>query len=130
MTTSALDDRYGRARNRARTRLGWTALGVCAVAAVGALGWMTVHNEMNAVSSDDLAFHVADAHSVTVSFQFASRPGEDVTCALEALDSEFGVVGFRVIRYPATDSHQRQFVETIRTVGEATTGLVQGCWVS
>lgn len=130
MTTSKLDDRYGRTASRRSRRLAWIGFGTAAALAVGAFGWMTVTNEMYKVSFDGLGFQVNDAHSVTVSFQFSSRPGEDVTCVLEAMDTEFGVVGFRVVQYQADDSHQRNVVETIRTVGEATTGLVQGCWVS
>ena len=57
------------------------------------------------------------------------RRGEAVTCALEAQDTEHGVVGWRVVEYPADPAHTRAFSETIPTIAEATTGFVSSCWI-
>lgn len=131
MTTAAeLDDRYGRTARPGARRVWWIALAVVAAGAIGLLSWSTVASSMYSVSVDDLGFEVKDPHTVSVRFQFAAQPDQDVTCVLDALDTAHGSVGYRVITYPAGASHQQQFTEDIRTVAEATTGLVQGCWVS
>jgi hypothetical protein len=56
--------------------------------------------------------------------------GRDVACALEAQDEEHGVVGWKIIEIAASEQHTRAFRESIPTVAEATTGLVNSCWVT
>ncbi|MER7796707.1 DUF4307 domain-containing protein [Microbacterium sp. NPDC096154] len=131
MTTQAeLDDRYGRTRNPARRRLLW--IGGIALAAAGAgwLGWTAVANSIDAVSVDGLGFEVRDEHTVQVSFQLTAPAGRSVACAVQALDQEFGVVGWKIVEYPGGDDHRMRFTETVPTVAEATTGLVESCWVT
>ena len=128
MTTALeLDERYGRTRRR---RLPWIIGIIVAIGIVGAFGWMIVAQAMNSVDADDLGFEVVDEHSVTVRFQVTGGQDKDVACALEALDEEFGIVGWKVIEIPASEDHQQEFSASIPTVGEATTGLVNACWVA
>lgn len=128
MTTAReLDERYGRTRRR---RTPWIAGGAVALLAVVALGWSTVSQSMSSVDSDDLGYEVVDEHSVTVRFQVSGVQGRDVVCAIEALDEEFGVVGWKIVEIPAGESHARSLTETVPTVSRATTGLVNTCWVA
>ncbi|WP_336632595.1 MULTISPECIES: DUF4307 domain-containing protein [unclassified Microbacterium] len=124
-----LDDRYGRRRSGARRRGPWIAFGIVVVAVIGYFGWSTVAQSIETVDVDNTAFHLVDEHSVTVSFQVTLRRGAAVTCAIEAQDTDHGVVGWRVVQYPADDAHTRSFTETIPTVAEATTGLATSCWI-
>lgn len=126
-TASELDERYGRTSRR---RLPWVIGITIAAVAVIAFGWMTVASEMNAVDADDLGFTVADEHSVDLRFQFTAPRGADVVCTVEALDPEFGVVGWKVVEISGTEQHTRAVDVRIPTVAEATTGLVKGCWVA
>ncbi|MEJ1087230.1 DUF4307 domain-containing protein [Microbacterium sp. Mu-80] len=128
MTTAReLDERYGRTGRRP---LPWIIGGVLAVAVVVFFGWTTVAKQMNAVDAADLGFTVVDAHSVELSFQFTAPRGQDVACALEALDVEFGVVGWKIVEIAASDEHTQAMRVSIPTVAEATTGLVKSCWVA
>jgi hypothetical protein len=126
-TPEQLDERYGRTRTR---RTPWIVAGVVALLGVGAYGWMTVAQSMNSVDADDLGFHLVDEHTVDVRFQISGAQGKDVVCIVEALDEEFGVVGWKVIELPASDSHSTAHAATIPTVSAATTGLVNTCWVA
>jgi len=126
-TPEQLDERYGRTRAR---RTPWIIAGAIAVLAVGAYGWMTVTQSMNSVDADDLGYELVDEHSVDVRFQITGVQGKDVVCIVEALDEEFGVVGWKVIEIPAGDSHSQALAATIPTVSAATTGLVNTCWVA
>lgn len=128
MTTALeLDERYGRTRRR---RLPWIIGIAVAAALVGVFGWMIVAQAMNSVDTDDLGFEVVDEHSVTVRFQITGGQGKDVACAVEALDEEFGIVGWKIVEIPASDGHLQQLSTTVPTVAEATTGLVNSCWVA
>jgi len=126
-TAQELDERYGRTRRR---RTPWIIGGAVALLVVGAFSWMTVAQSMGSVDADDLGFELVDEHSVNVSFQVTGVQGKDVVCALEALDEEFGVVGWKIVEIEAGDSHSQARSVTIPTVAAATTGLVNTCWVT
>lgn len=126
-TAQELDDRYGRTRRR---RMPWIVGIAAAVLAVGAFGWMTVTSQMNAVDADDLGFDLVDEHTVDVRFQVTGVQGKDVVCIVEALDEEFGVVGWKVVEVPAGESHAQAVSTSVPTVAAATTGLVNTCWVA
>ncbi|MDP3951172.1 DUF4307 domain-containing protein [Microbacterium sp.] len=126
MTTAPeLDERYGRGR---RSRTSWIVGGAIALVVIVIASWMTVSQSMNAVDADDLSYELVDEHTVTVRFQVMAPQGKDIACAVEALDEEFGVVGWKIVEIPAGDSHMQQLTATIPTVAEATTGLVNSCW--
>ncbi|GAB3267968.1 DUF4307 domain-containing protein [Microbacterium sp. MEC084] len=131
MTTQAeLDDRYGRTADPARRRMLWGTVIAVAAAGIGWLGWTAVSTSLDAVSVDGLGYEVLDEHSVRVSFQLTAPPGRDVACAVQALDQEFGVVGWKIVRYEGDGGHAMSRTETVPTVAEATTGLVETCWVT
>ncbi|MDT0156610.1 DUF4307 domain-containing protein [Microbacterium sp. ARD32] len=128
MTTAReLDERYGRTGRR---RLPWIVAGALAVLAVGAFGWMTVTSQLSAVSADDVGFTLTDEHSVDLRFQYTAPRGSGVVCVVQALDKEFGVVGWKVLEIPASQDHTSVMDVRIPTVAAATTGLVKSCWVA
>ncbi|KJQ53524.1 DUF4307 domain-containing protein [Microbacterium sp. SA39] len=126
-TAEELDERYGRTRTR---RTPWIIAGVVALLAVGAFGWMIAAQSMNSAGADDLGFVLVDEHTVDVRFQVSGVQGKDVVCVVEALDEEFGVVGWKVVEIPAGDSHAQALSVSVPTVAAATTGLVNTCWVA
>ncbi len=128
-TQQELDDRYGRRRGIRGRRTAVIGIGVLAVAAVGYLGWSTYAQAAQSVDVDVLGFHLTDAHSVTVDFQLTLPPGSAVDCVVEAQDTEHGIVGWKVVSYPADPAHSRTFSEVVPTTAEATTGLVPSCWI-
>ncbi|MEV8264135.1 DUF4307 domain-containing protein [Microbacterium sp. NPDC077057] len=128
MTTALqLDERYGRTRRR---RWPWFLAGAVALLLLAALAWSTVSQSMSSVDADDLGFELVDEHAVDLRFQVTGVQGKDVVCVLEALDEEFGVVGWKIVQIPAGDAHSLTRAERIPTVAEATTGLVNTCWVA
>jgi len=128
-TQDMLDERYGRTSTPRRR---WT-IGLIIAAGVviaGLFAWMTIANALDDVSADTTGFTVDDARSVTLSFQMTAPVGRTVACVLEAQDEDHGVVGWKVVQLPASQTHARAFRETIPTTAEATTGLVNACWVT
>jgi hypothetical protein len=128
-TQDMLDERYGRTsspRNR------WTIGIIIAIAAVlvGLFAWMTIAGSLDDVDIDTTGFTVEDQRSVTLAFQISVPEGRTVACALEAQDEDHGVVGWKIVEYPASDLRARAFRESIPTTAEATTGLVSDCWVT
>ncbi|MGP3536250.1 DUF4307 domain-containing protein [Microbacterium sp. RD1] len=128
-TQEMLDERYGRRRLGRRRVVGWSVVGILAVAAVVALGWTTVQRSIESVNVDGLGYDVVDERTVTVSFQLTAPRGREIACVVEAQDEEHGIVGWRVVTYPATDTHAQAYEESVPTVSLATTGLVNSCWL-
>ncbi|MET0780761.1 MAG: DUF4307 domain-containing protein [Microbacterium sp.] len=128
-TQDMLDERYGRTSSPRRR---WTIGIAVAIAAivVGLFAWMTVSSSLDDVDVDTTGFSVEDTHTVTLAFQITAPPGRSVACALEAQDEEHGIVGWKIVEYPASDLRERAFRETIPTTAEATTGLAGECWVT
>lgn len=124
-----LDDRYGRTRSPRARRWMWIAAAGLALVVGGYLAWTVTAQSADAVDVDTTAYRIIDAHQIEVDFQVTLRRGAAVTCAIEAQDTEHGIVGWRVISYPADPAHSRRFIETIPTVAEATTGLATSCWI-
>lgn len=128
-TQDMLDERYGRRPSPARRWFVIAAIAV-AVGTVAWFGWTTVQASLNAVDADTTSFEVLDEHSVILGFQITAPVGRSVACAIEAQDEDHGVVGWRIVEYPASELHARAFRETIPTTAEATTGFVNSCWVT
>jgi Domain of unknown function (DUF4307) len=128
-TQDMLDERYGRTSS---PRKRWTIVIVIAIAAllVGLFAWMTVAGTLDDVDIDNTGFTVDDQRSVTIAFQISVPDGRSVACALEAQDEDHGIVGWKIVEYPASELRARAFRESIPTTAEATTGLVSDCWVT
>ena len=130
-TQEMLDERYGRRTRSRRSRVTtWVVTIVLVAAAVGVVSWLTFANSASSVDSDTTGFTVDDARSVSLRFQITAPVGSTVSCVLEADDEDHGIVGWKVVRYAASTTHTMARAEVIPTVGEATTGLVNTCWVS
>lgn len=128
-TQQMLDERYGRTRSPRRRAWTWATIGTLAVIAVGLLVWGTIANTIDAVDGTATAYTVVDARTVTVDFQVSAPVGAKAVCVLEADDEEHGIVGWLVVQLPASTGHTHAYSRTVPTVGEATTGLVNSCWV-
>jgi len=128
-TQEMLDERYGRASSPRRR---WTigVITAIAVIVIGLFAWMTVASALDDVNVDTTGFTVDDARTVTLAFQITAPEGRTVACVLEAQDEEHGIVGWKVVEFPASDLHARAFRKSIPTTAEATTGLVNDCWVT
>jgi hypothetical protein len=126
-TKEALDERYGRRRRPRGRRIAWSVVILVALTSVAALAWTTVSNALDDVGFDGTGYEVVDEHTVTVTFEVSPPHGADFACAIQALDEDFGVVGWRVIENPALDTNAKAFIETIPTLAMATTGVVESC---
>lgn len=97
-----------------------------AVAAVAYASWPSPGAEM---STDPVGFTVPDATSTLVDFKLTKSPEATVTCAVQALNEGYAVVGWEYVTIgPAEESVTHHRAE-LRTVSLATTGSVHTCWV-
>ena len=128
-TQQILDDRYGRTRGARSPRFWAVFAGVGIAAAVGVVAWFAFGTPGNSVGVDTTGYELVDEHTVIVSFQVTSPTDKPLACALEAQDEEHGIVGWKVVEYPASSDHTRAFRESVPVTAPATTGFVNSCWV-
>jgi hypothetical protein len=129
---STLDSRYGRTPERQRrTRL------IAILAGAGVLGvvtawvlWVGLLGPSASLGSRDLGYQVDGDAAVEVRYEVTMDAGQTASCALEALNSDFGIVGWKVVDIPASEKGTRQFRETLRTSEPAVTGLIYRCWLT
>jgi hypothetical protein len=125
-----LDARYGRSRGAAvRTR--WIAIvaGVGVAVVVGAwLWWVGILSPAADIGVETLGYTVVDATETAVQFQVTVEQELAVDCAVQALDTDFATVGWKIIHLPASEQHTRQMTESVRTSHLAVSGLIYRCW--
>lgn len=127
-----LQSRYGRTprrRRRDRWLLVTGGLAVVAVVTAWAL-WAGWGDSQTGLTTTDTAYSIPDAHHVEITFTIDSRPGAGVTCALQALNEDYAIVGWRIVSYPASTSRVTTHSETIRTIAPSNTGLINTCWLT
>jgi hypothetical protein len=92
--------------------------------------WAGLDGSKPLIETEDIGYSVVDDHNVTVTFQLSVPVGTATSCAVEALNESFTVVGWKVIDVPPSDQYTRSFTEDVRTSELATTGLIYRCWLT
>ncbi|MWB98339.1 DUF4307 domain-containing protein [Agromyces seonyuensis] len=132
---TAVGDRYGRKPGVRRKERGWLIGGAVFLVVVLAawLGWAGLggSDDGPALEAKDLSHTLLpDERAVEVTWSLSVPAGTATECAVQALDEDFTVVGWKVVPIPAGDRDIRAFTETVRTARTAVTGVVAGCWVA
>ena len=129
---STLDSRYGRTPERQR-RIRLIAIlagaGVLVVVTAWVL-WVGLLGPSASLGSRDLAYQLDGDSAIEVRYEVTMDAGQTASCALEALNSDFGIVGWKVVDIPASQTTTRQFRETLATSEPAVTGLIYRCWLT
>lgn len=131
-TAAELDERYGRtAGDGRRTRLLW--LGTAVVFAVVLVAWLVWGGLMGApaeLQARNAGYEVIAPDEIEVSWNLTVPPGTATTCAVQALNAQFGVVGWKVVDVPASEQRTRTLTELVRTSEQPDSGLIYRCWVN
>ncbi len=130
-TQQRLDERYGRTPGAdRRTRRQMIIAGVVFAAVFTAwVVWGGLSGTNAALETRDLGYSAVTPTTIDVRWEVSATPGDEVTCALQALNESFGIVGWRIVELGASTERTRIFVETIRTAEQAVTALPYRCWL-
>lgn len=133
MSTS-LADRYGRRPTAPTPRRRRIILGAVALVTVGAVIWWLLWTDVLGLNPSvvfrDTGHSLISDSQVSVSFDLTVTEDREAACAIQALNPDFAVVGWKIFVYPPSTERLRQFTETITTSEFATTGLVYSCWLT
>lgn len=78
----------------------------------------------------DIGHTIVDGSTVTVDFEVTVTPGHSFACAVEALNTVFAIVGWRVIAFDASSELSQTVSTLVKTTEPATTGFVTNCWLT
>lgn len=129
--TDLMATRYGRTASAA-SRQRFLGIGAAAVFALvlGAwLWWGGVLETPAQLQTRDIGHSIVSDTNVQVTFEVTTEPGTAVVCAVQALSASFGIVGWKIVSLPASETWTRTFSESLRTSEPAVTGLLYECWL-
>jgi hypothetical protein len=126
-----LRERYGHTR-RSKIRDKWL-IGSIAAAFVMVFGawvlWVGLDGTTPAVDAHDIGHTIIDDRTVEVVYDISLPPGENAACALQALNENFSIVGWKIVQIPASVQRVQSFTSTIRTIEPSNTALIYRCWL-
>ncbi|WP_349897467.1 DUF4307 domain-containing protein [Parafrigoribacterium soli] len=129
---AGLDARYGRSPAK-RKRDRWIAIssGIAVAAVVGAwVIWAGLDMAGGGIDATDIGHKVIDDRSVSVNYQVSMAPGSTAACALQVQNEAHGIVGWRIVKIPASKLETRAFSDTVRSSELGVTGLIYRCWLT
>jgi hypothetical protein len=131
-TAAALDSRYGRTPARAkRTRLfGLVAAGAFVVVFAAWVIWAGLIGPQTQLEVNDTGYVIVDDSLVQVRYELNVRPGTETSCAVQALNSTFAIVGWKIVDIPASETRVRSLGTDVRTTELGVTGLIYRCWLT
>lgn len=132
MSSSALDERYGRTRASSRSRrvFGIVVAGIFALVLSGWVVWAALDADSANIEFRDVAHEIVDDSLVSVTWQVTAEPGSEVSCAVEALNEGFSVVGWKIVHLEPSTERTRVLTEELRTTELAVSGLIYRCWLA
>lgn len=127
-----LADRYGNTSQDRRGQRGWAIAGASGVAVVllAWLGWAGLGQPGTQFETRDLGYELISDEEVSVRFEVSTTPGNTLSCAVQALNAQYGIVGWKIVDIPAAEVRTRVFNQPLRTSEPAVTGLLYECWLT
>lgn len=132
MTDTAVAERYGRTPTdrRRRVTIGIGAAAGVLLVVVAWVVWVGLFSPSASLETRDTGYAQRADDSVDIRFEVTVEPGTPVSCALQALNASFAIVGWKVVDLPVGDDRTRAFVENVRVTEPAVTGLIYRCWLT
>jgi hypothetical protein len=130
---AALSARYGRTPERHRRRR-LIAIAAGIGGALALVAWLVFGSGIlradATIDTRNLGFENLDENAnVRVRFELSIDPGTAAECAVQAVDADYGTVGWKVLDVPASTERTRSFDVELRTTARAESGLIYRCWV-
>jgi Domain of unknown function (DUF4307) len=130
VSASDLNARYGRTVNRRRRNLviavGFGTIIVVVFALWAIWGGLFVPGA--SIDTEDVGNSRVSANQILVRWEISENPGTHAKCAIQALDQNFGIVGWKIITIPPSAASSRTLSTIVRTAQPAVSGLIYLCW--
>jgi Domain of unknown function (DUF4307) len=131
VSASDLNARYGRTTNRRRRNLIFAIVfggAILIVFAAWAI-WVGLFQPTASIDFDSTGQSKVASNELRVTWQLSVDPGTPAECAIQALDVNFGIVGWKIVSLPASTLASRSLSTVVRTAQPAVEGNVYQCWI-
>lgn len=133
-TDTSLANRYGRPKRRLSKRGAVIAVIAGLVVLLALTLFMTLSSHRS-YSPTDVSFDVVSARRTDVTVAVTMKPGDTITCGVQVLDEDHGVVGYQTVDFPSSEGDSDgggnvvvQRTVPIRTVYVGVNGGASVCW--
>ena len=129
-TEAMLAERYGTTKGDSTRQRLWGIIGASGIAVVllAWLGWAGLGQPTAQFETRDLGYELISEREINVKFELSAPPGMEISCAIQALNASYGIVGWAVVDIPPAEVRTRVFNQPLRTSEPAVTGLLYECW--
>ena len=112
---------------------GWILIAVAATLVAALFVTWIVRGESQQPVAKDVSFKIMDAGQVYADFDLTKDPDQTVTCAVQALNEQYAVVGWNEVtigHVPEDELNGRTSTHRVpvRTTNLANTAGVDSCW--
>jgi hypothetical protein len=130
VTANELAARYGRTKSRKRRNLLIAiAFGAAIVVVFGAWTiWAGLFVPGASVETTDVGNSRVGPNAIRVTWEISASPETHTKCAVQALNSSFAVVGWKIMAIPPSQQRSRTLSTIVRTSEPAVSGLIYLCW--
>jgi Domain of unknown function (DUF4307) len=131
VSASDLNARYGRTTSRRRRNLVFAIVfggAILVVFAAWAI-WVGLFQPTASITFDSTGQSRVSSKELKVNWQVSVNPGTVTECAIQALDKNFGIVGWKIVMLPASALSSRQVSTVVRTAQPAVSGNAYQCWI-
>ena len=130
---SELDARYGRTKSKKRRDRWIYIIGgiTCAIVVVSWVVWAGLAQSGASIDAEDTAHRIIDDRTVSISYSVSMPVGSTASCALQVQNEAHAIVGWRVVKIPASSSQYTTFhTDMVRSSELGVTGLIYACWLT
>jgi hypothetical protein len=130
VSESIIAERYGRTKRRSRRTLIYAiAFGGAIVVVFAAWTiWAGFFVPGASIDTEDVGNVAVNSQAIKVKWEISENPGQHAKCAIQALDHNFGIVGWKVVTVPPSSARDRTLSTIVRTSQPAYSGLIYLCW--
>lgn len=127
-------ERYGAPGRKLSKRAGLILSAIALVVVIVGVGVFAWSGNTQTVSFKDVNFTTPDAWHATEDIQITKEASQTAYCTVKALDSSFGVVGWKQLEFgpvPGSSGEATQQAHVaLRTQSQAVSVSVDSCWIA
>ncbi|HAM27501.1 MAG TPA: DUF4307 domain-containing protein [Microbacteriaceae bacterium] len=127
-----LAERYGRTPSiKRRNRLLYSAVAVLVgIVVVAWVIWAGLDQAGSTLDAEDTGHHIIDDKTVSISYTVSMPVGSTASCALQVQNEAHGIVGWLIVKIPASKLYSTGHTDIVRSSEPAVTGLIYRCWLT
>jgi len=130
--TAQIQSRYGRTvgRKRRDKRMLLALAGIFVLVLAAWVVWTGLDGASTQIEARDIGHTIIDEHTVSVTFEVSLPVNRTASCAVQALNQSYSVVGWKIIDLASSTLYTRSFTEIVNTTDLSNTGLIYQCWLT